>query len=209
PWEYNEVPVLLGAALQLDAPIVALHLTRPPIAIPDREALGMASHFAAARGAYLVRDYRPGLPQQGAVYIQGTSSMASVVKILPELERQGLNLKLVYVASTQLFARQPRAYRAQIVSPADRANSTVITTQARWLMHDWLFNKIADEYALSSDWDNRWRTGGAVDEVLEEARLSSDWVLAGLRKFADERGDRLQRLGAELSAAQSAAQSAA
>jgi len=31
PWEYNEVPVLLGTAFGLDVPIVALHLTRPPV----------------------------------------------------------------------------------------------------------------------------------------------------------------------------------
>ena len=43
PWEYNEVPVVLGAAFATDVPIVALHLTRPPIEIPDREALGMPS----------------------------------------------------------------------------------------------------------------------------------------------------------------------
>jgi transketolase len=35
PWEHNEVPVLLGAALSEDAPIVILHLTRPPIKVPD------------------------------------------------------------------------------------------------------------------------------------------------------------------------------
>jgi len=26
PWEYNEVPVLLGAALKTDVPIIGLHL---------------------------------------------------------------------------------------------------------------------------------------------------------------------------------------
>ena len=31
PWEYNEVPVLLGAALRQPVPVVILHLTRPPI----------------------------------------------------------------------------------------------------------------------------------------------------------------------------------
>ena len=60
PWEYNEVPVVLAAALATDVPIIALHLTRPAVEIPDRAALGMASHFEAARGAYLMRDVAPG-----------------------------------------------------------------------------------------------------------------------------------------------------
>jgi len=200
PWEYNEVPVLLGAALKQDVPIVALHLTRPPINIPDREKLGMPSHFDAAKGAYIVRDYRPDLPQQGTFYVQGTSSMVSILKILPELEARNLNIKIVYVASTQLFNLQPDGYRINVVTPADRMNSTVITTQGRWLMHDWLFNKIADEYALSSDWDNRWRTGGNVDEVIEEAHLSPDWVKSGIERFANDQELRLQRLRSELDA---------
>jgi transketolase len=200
PWEYNEVPVLLGAALAQDVPIIALHLTRPPITIPDREALGMPSHFDAARGAYIVRDYKPVLTPQGTFYVQGTSSMVSIVKILPELEKLGLNVKIVYVASTQLFNLQPEEYRDTVVTLADRANSTVITTQGRWLMHDWLFNKTADRYALSSDWDNRWRTGGNVDEVIEEAHLSPDWVLDGIRRFAEDRETRLKQLRLELEA---------
>ena len=78
--------------------------------------------------------------------------------------------------------------------------STIITTEACWLMQDWLFNKIADEYALSSDWDNRWRTGGNVDEVIEEAHLSPDWVKSGIERFANDQELRLQRLRSELDA---------
>jgi transketolase len=201
PWEYNEVPVLLGEALRQGTPIVALHLTRPPIVIPDRQGLGMPSHFEAARGAYIVRDYRPGQPQQGVFYVQGTSAMTSIIKILPELERRNLNVKIVYVASPELFALQPTSYREAVVTPGDRANSTVITTQARGLMRTWLFNKIAEEYALSSDWDNRWRTGGNVDEVIEEAHLSPEWVLKGIERFAADRDPRLLRLQSEIDAA--------
>ncbi len=102
--------------------------------------------------------------------------------------------------SSELFALQGAAYRQQVLSAADRADSTVITTQARALMHDWLFNKIAEEYALSADWDDRWRTGGTLDEVLDEAHLSPRHLLAGLRRFARDRGERLRRLGEELSA---------
>lgn len=201
PWEHNEVPVLLGAALKTDVPIVALHLTRPPIEIPDRKRLGMPSHFEAARGAYVVRDYAEGVPRGGAFIVQGTSAMANIVKILPDLDNQKLNVKIIYAASPQLFAQQPTEYRERVVTPADRVDSTVITTQSRWLMHDWLFNKVSEEYALSSDWDNRWRTGGNLEDVIEEAQLSPDWILKGIEKFVDERETRLERLSSELESA--------
>jgi transketolase len=200
PWEYNEVPVLLGAALALDVPIVALHLTRPPVDIPDRAALGMPSHFEAARGAYVLRDYRPGQPRGGAVIVQGTSAVANIIKLLPELDAGGPNVKVVCATSPQLFALQGEDYRLSVLSPADRLDSTVITTQARWLMHDWLLNPLAEEYALSADWDNRWRTGGTVEEVLEEAHLSPRWLLDGLRRFAADRDQRLGRIRSALDA---------
>ncbi len=88
PWEYNEVPVLLGAALRERAPIVALHLTRPPVTIPDRAALGIPSHFEAARGAYVLRDHKPG-PRGGTVIVQGASAVANTIAALPELDAAG------------------------------------------------------------------------------------------------------------------------
>ncbi len=203
PWEYNEVPVLLGAALKTDVPIIGLHLTRPPIEIPDRERLGIPSHLEAARGAYIIRDYTPGLPKGGTVIVQGTSAMAGMLKTLPELDARKLNVKIVCATSPQLFKMQPDEYRHRVLSPGDRANSMVITTQARWLMHDWLFNKVAEEYALSADWDNRWRTGGTVAELLEEAHLSPQWLLDGIERFVRDREARLARLQADLDAARS------
>jgi transketolase len=88
-----------------------------------------------------------------------------------------------------------------VVSPADRVNSTIITTQARTLMGDWLFNHLAEDYALSSDWDNRWRTGGDLDEVIEEAHLSPERILEGMLRFVEEREKRLATVKSELDAA--------
>ncbi len=194
PWEHNEVPVVLAAALKEKAPVVALHLTRPNVEVPDREKLGMASHFEAARGAYLMRDYRDGQPKMGTLIVQGSSAVANTVKILPELDRQGLNVKIVVAVSAELFALQSKSYQETILSPQDRMDSTVITTSARWLMHKWLYNKVAERYALSPDWDNRWRTGGTVDEVLEEAHLDPAHILEGIERFVQDRSLRLQEL---------------
>ncbi|HET9808651.1 MAG TPA: transketolase [Candidatus Limnocylindria bacterium] len=194
PWEYNEVPVVLGAAFQQKAPIVALHLTRPNVDIPDRKALGMDSHFAAARGAYLIRRYRAGRPRMGTIFVQGTSTTANVVKILPQLDERGLNVKIVAAISPQLFAVQSQAYRDEIASAADRVDAMVISNRSRRVMRDWIEHPVVAEYSLTSDWDDRWRTGGTVDEVIAEAHLSPQHLLAGIERFVAERKDRLARV---------------
>ena len=203
PWEYNEVPVVLGAALAQAAPIVALHLTRPPIELPDRDALGMPSHFEAARGAYVLRDFRPGQPAMGTVFVQGTTSTANLVKLLPDLDREGLNVKVVAAISPQLFRLQPADYRARTVTPADRIDGMAITNRAARLMHDWADGPLALEYSMGSDWDDRWRTGGTLDEVMDEAHLTPPYLLAGIERFVRERESRLRRVREALEAAES------
>ena len=185
PWEHNEVPVVLGAALALDVPIVALHLTRPPVEIPDRAALGMPSHFAAAKGAYVLRAARADRPCQGTVIVQGTSTTANLVKALPELDRLGLNVKIVAAISPQLFRAQPAEYRESVLSAAERADAYAITNRARRLMIDWVSRELTAENCLSSDFDDRWRTGGTLDEVIEEAHLTTAHIAEGIAHYVE------------------------
>ena len=86
----------------------------------------------------------------------------------------------------------------EVLSEEERLDSTVITTQARWLMHDWLYTKVGEEYAISADWDDRWRTGGTLEEILDEAHLTPEHILNGIRRFVEARPLRLARLSAGL-----------
>jgi len=194
PWEHNEVAPMIAAAMATDKAIIALHLTRPPVEIPDRKKLGMASHFDAAKGAYLIRDYKPGLPKMGTIFVQGTSTTANLIKILPKLDEAGLNVKLVAAVSYELFKLQPESYQKSIVSDAEWLDSTIITNAARRNMHDWIYSKISEEYAMSSDWDDHWRTGGSVEELCEEARISPEWLFKGIERFAKDRELRRKRM---------------
>jgi len=195
PYEYNEVPVLLGAALQKEIPIIALHLTRPPIEIPDRAALCIPSYFEAAKGAYILRNFTSGQEKKGVVIVTGTSSTDNLIKILPELDKEGLNVKIIAAPSYDLFMMQSEAYRAQILPFAEWMDSMTITNNARRLMSDWMCNKVCEEYSLSSDWDDKWRGGGALDTVIEDAHLSPEWILQGISRFVRERDLRLKKLG--------------
>jgi transketolase len=180
PWEHNEVPVVLGAALALDVPIIALHLTRPPVDIPDRAALGMASHFEAAKGAYVLREAKAGQPRDGTVIVQGTMSTANLVKALPELDKLGINVRVVAAISPQLFRLQSAEYRDSVLPAADRCGAYIVTNRARRLMVDWVSCELTAENCLSSDFDDMWRTGGTLDEVIDEAHLTPKHIVEGI-----------------------------
>jgi len=184
PWEHNEVAPAIGAALATDVPIIALHLTRPPIEIPDREALGMESHMMAAKGAYVIRQFDD-RPQAGTLLMQGTSAVNNTVKILPWLNAEGPNMKVVCCVSYELFQLQSDEYKNSVLPKAEWQNSMVATTSARRNMSNWIWSQETEEYTLSADFDNRWRTGGTVDQVIAEAHLDVESIKDGLLRFVN------------------------
>jgi transketolase len=198
PWEHNEVAPMIAAAMKTGKHIIALHLTRPGITVPDRKALGMASHLDAAKGAYILRDYNPRQKKMGLVFIQGTSTTANFVEILPKLDALELNIKVIAAVSPQLFALQSDAYKSSLYSEKEWMDSTFITNAAKTSMAHWTANHISSEYAISADFDNNWRGGGSLEEVCEDAHISSGWLLKGVTKFVNDRELRLSRLRTSL-----------
>lgn len=185
PWEANEVPVLLGAAFSKNVPIVVLHLTRPPIEIPDRQKLGIPSYFEAAKGAYILRDFKIG-KKDGTILVRGTMSTYNLLKIIDEIDTK-YNLKVVAIPSKELFDMQPDEYKEKVLPWEEWENSMVITNESLRAVDDWLATKKCAEYSMSSDWDNRWRTGGTLEEVIKEAHLDPESILDGIKRFVERK----------------------
>ena len=194
PWEHNEVAPTMAAAMNTKTPIISIHLTRPPVEIPDRNKLGIASHLDAAKGAYIIKNYDSNKNKDGVVIIRGTSSINSLIKILPQIKSDGPNVKIIAAISWELFRLQPLEYQQRIISDIEWPDSMIITNGAISLMKNWISNRVVQEYSLSPDFDNRWRTGGSVDEIIAESKLDSQSLLEGINRFANERNDRLNRL---------------
>ena len=194
PWEHNEVAPAMAAAMNTKTPIIAIHLTRPPVEIPDRNKLGMASHLDAAKGAYIIKNYDSNKNKDGVVIIRGTSSINSLIKILSQIKSDGPNVKIIAAISWELFRLQPLEYQQRIISDIEWPDSMIITNGAISLMKNWISNRVVQDYSLSPDFDNRWRTGGSVDEIIAESKLDSQSLFDGIKRFANERNDRLNRL---------------
>lgn len=143
----------------------------------------------------MLRDYDPARPREGCVIVQGTSTTESVYALLSKFaDGSAPNLKLVQATSAELFRLQPASYRHSVLSREDWLDSTVISNSARRLMHDWLPHKAAERYAMTPDFDNRWRTGGSVEELKVEAHIDPAHLLEGMQRFAVERKQRLAEI---------------
>jgi len=74
----------------------------------------------------------------------------------------------------------------------------IVTNGALRLMHKWIGGKIVEDYSMSPDFDNRWRTGGSVDEIVAESKIDSLSVLDGIKKFVNERDKRMAAISSSL-----------
>ena len=118
--------------------------------------------------------------------------------MLPKLAQAGVNVKVIAAVSEELFDRQPEAYRRSVLPPGAKQDMMFVTggTRRVWPLRN--VGAQADHYSLAADWDNQWVTGGLEADVLAEAPLDPDSVLAGVKRFADERSSRLKAQRAAL-----------
>ena len=203
-WDYNDVAPGYFAAAEIAARdphvgIITLEVARPDFPVADRSHFADTDLRAAAKGLYVIRDFAPDKPRHGYVIAQGSSSTVNLVKVLPKLEAAGVNVKVIAAISEELFDRQPQAYRDSVLPPEARYDLMVVSTGTRrmWPLRN--LGPLTDEYSLTSDFDNSWRSGGLEAEVIAEAHLDPDSIFAGVERFANERerriGDQRKMIG--------------
>jgi transketolase len=195
-WDYNDVAPGYFAAAEIAARdprvgIITLEVARPDFAVADRSHFADSDLRAAAKGLYVIRDFAPNKPRHGYVIAQGSSSTVNLVNVLPKLEAAGVNVKVIATISEELFDRQPQAYRDSVLPPEAPYDLMVVSTGTRrmWPLRN--LGPLTDEYSLTSDFDNSWRTGGLEPEVIAEAHLDPDSIFAGVERFANERERRI------------------
>jgi transketolase len=203
-WDYNDVAPGYFAAAEIAARdrhvgIITIEVARPDFPVADRSHFADTDLRAAAKGLYVIRDFAPDKPRHGYVIAQGSSSTVNLMKVLPKLEAAGVNVKVIAAISEDLFDRQPQAYRESVLPPEARYDLMVVSTGTRrvWPLRN--LGPLTDEYSLTSDFDNCWRSGGLEADVIAEAHLDPDTILAGVKRFANERerriGDQRKMIG--------------
>jgi transketolase len=195
-WDYNDVAAGYFAAAEIAARdpkvgLITIEVARPDFPVADRSRFADSDLRAAAKGLYVIRDFAAGKPKHGYVIAQGSSSTVNLVKVLPQLEQAGVNIKVIAAISEELFDRQPEAYRHAVLPPEAVYDLMVVSTGTRRVWPVRNLGPLTDRYSLTSDWDNQWLTGGLESDVIAEAHLDPASILEGIERFARERDQRL------------------
>ena len=165
PCDAGETKEAWKAALQAAGP-TALILTRQALPVLDRSQLAPASGLH--HGGYTLWQSGSGIPD---VVIIGTGSEVHVaLKAAELLSGEGINVRVVSLPSWELFERQPREYREEVLPPG--------------------VPKVAVEAGVTLGWERHADVAVGVDsfgasapgtEVLERFGITPEHVAATAR----------------------------
>ena len=204
-WDYNDVAPGYFAAVQKaleikEIGIITIHVARPDFAVSDRSTFADPDLKAASKGLYLIREYDSDKPPMGTVFVQGSSSTMNLVKVIPRLNEEGINVRIVSVISTELFGFQPAEYQRHVLPASSHYDCMVVSTMTKRVPPIPNLGTVTEDYSLYADFDDRWRSGGTEPDVIAEAHLDVESVYQGIARFARERDARLERQRSELGA---------
>src|SRR5262245_2066422 len=139
PADANEVAETWRYVMQLRREPAVLILSRQALPTVDRSTTAPASNVA--KGAYVLVDADRGDPD--VILIATGSEVGLALSAREELAAEGVGVRVVSMPCSELFDRQPQAYRDEVLPPAVRA-------------------RVAIEQASTLGWHRYVGDGGAI-----------------------------------------------
>jgi transketolase len=184
PWEPQEIWPLLATALVRRPALIAPFVTRPEETVLDRVALGLAGPEEAVTGLYCLRRPR-GAGDVTIVLQESAVTYAFVSEALPLLERDGIDCRVYYVASAELYDSLPRE-RQRALFPEEHALAAIgITGFTLPTLYRWVRSDAGREATLHPYRHGHYLGSGQGEVVLAEAGLDGASQFAAIRKFLD------------------------
>jgi transketolase len=184
PWEPAEIFPLFSIALAKRPAVIVPFVTRPNEKVPDRSALGLAPASDATRGVYCLRKAKG--KADGTIVLQESGvTYAFVEEALPRLLRDGIDLDVYYIASTELFDMLPQAERARIFPEASAQEAMGITGFTMATMYRWIRSDLGRSMSLHPYQHGHFLGSGQGAHVIAEAGLDGEGQYRSILKYVE------------------------
>ena len=186
PWEPQEIWPLLATVLARRTVLIAPFVTRPEVKVLDRNALGLAPPEDATTGVYLLRSPR-GTGDVTIVLQESAVTYAFVTETLPLLERDGIDVRVYYVASAELFDALPLERRHALFPEAHALEAVGITGFTLPTLYRWVRSDAGREATLHPYRFGQYLGSGRAQAVLAEAGLDGASQFAAIKQYLDRK----------------------
>ncbi|OIO20115.1 MAG: hypothetical protein AUJ23_00970 [Candidatus Magasanikbacteria bacterium CG1_02_32_51] len=187
PTDANETIEMLFYAMKIGEPII-LSVSRPDVLVLKRGKNACCGQFVpqakeAVQGAYIFKDYKNNGNNKMCVAVSGAIVLNNLLQILPDLEKEKIDIKVVVVTSPELFAEFKKKNKKKADSIFSKEDRKVgVTLHAGWkgFLRDFVDNDFYSAKGGSASGGEERSIGletylasGSVDEVYEMAKLTS------------------------------------
>jgi transketolase len=188
PWDPQEIWPSLLAALRHRPAVIAPFVTRPAEVVVDREKLGLAPAPAAATGVYVLRAADPARRRDGTIVLQESGvAYAFVEDALPLIDKAGLNLHVLYVASAELFDLLPPDEQLRIYPPELAGEAMGITGFTLPTLYRWISCPLGRAHSLHPFVSGHYPGSGQGAAVLKEAGLDGVSQYEAILRYLEAR----------------------
>lgn len=186
PWDAQEIWPLMITGLKKRPAILSPFVTRPPDTIVDRAKYGLPPASAAVNGVYAMRRADPSVKQQnGTIVLQGNGvATIFVQEVLQQLDKNGLNLNVFYIASSELFDMLPPGEQEVIFPETLRYEAMGITDFTLPTMYRWVRSNEGIRRTLHSFRSGHYLGSGQAHKVLQEAGIHAEGQFNAILDYA-------------------------
>lgn len=175
PMDANETIEMLFYALEKGEPI-ALSVNRPDTIVFDR-SVGKSKPSDAINGAYVFYESEKTVENKKlTLVVAGGITLANTMEIIPDLEKDGLSVKVVAVTSPELFEELRKnnpALAETIFSDEDRKNTIAIHNGWKGFLYPFLLPKDYDKRSLGIE---NYLRSGSISEVYNLAGFDANGI---------------------------------
>jgi transketolase len=178
PADANEVAEAWKIAVQHQEGPIALMMSRQAVPVIDRTKFSPAEGLS--RGAYILADAAP-LPPQ-VILIATGSEVHLALEAYEKLRAEGIRVRVVSLPSWELFERQPRDYRNQVLPPGITARVSV----EAGVTHGWAKYIGWTGEAIGID---HFGASAPGNVLLEKFGLTSDHIVRRVKALLNRKMD--------------------
>jgi len=192
PLEVDEIWPLVAKALSLRPAVFAPFVIRTSAKLMDRKTLGADPAENAVNGIYYL--HRAKKENAPAVFVQGAGVGREIIeKVLPVLEKSGLDVNILYITSRELFDRLSPQEQEKLVPSALLERAMGITDFTLPTLDGWIYSRTGRRHTLFPHKNGKFLSSASASKVYEEAQMDGKSLLSAIGAFVDAAEGKMEK----------------